>query len=99
MLAIAGLLLAVPFPILITILWVTLNGVKGQASSFGNDAMNAVFLYLVQFFIVPLLSIGSIILSCIATMKTDPTLKKIGYIALGITGLGLIILGLFLNNS
>jgi len=99
LLAIVGLVLALPFPILITILWITLNNIKGQATGLDNNTMNTVFLYLVQFFLIPLLSLGSIILACIATMKTDVTVKRIGYAALTITGIGFIVLGLFLNNS
>ena len=99
MLAIAGLILALPFPILIAILWGTLSGIKQQQTGLGEGTMNAVLLYLVQFFVVPVLSLGSIIISCIVTMKADQTVKRIGYAALGITGLGFIILGLFLNNT
>lgn len=98
-LAVVSIALALPFPILVTILWITLAGIKEQSSGLSNGLMNTVFLYLVQFFIVPLLSITSIIIACLATMKTDKTVKRIGYVALGITGLGFIVLGLFLNNS
>lgn len=98
-LSVIGLVLAVPFPVLVTILWVTLNGIKGQGQSLGEGAMNAVVLYLLQFFVVPLLSITSLIIASIVTMKSKEVAKKIGYISFGVTGLGFVLLGLFLNHS
>ena len=98
-LSVIGLILALPFPILIVILWVTLAGIKASQQSLGEGAMNAVFLYLLQFFVVPVTSIASIIIAFIVTTKSRRTARKIGYISLGITALGFIILGLFLNNT
>jgi len=94
-----GVMLALPFPILIIILWVTLDSIKGQATGLGEGAMNAVFLYLLQFFVVPVLSIGSLIISSIVTMKGAMVAKRIGYAAFAVTGIGFILLGLFLNNN
>jgi hypothetical protein len=98
-LSIIGLILALPFPILIIILWLTLNGIKQQNQGLGDGTMNAVFLYLVQFFVVPVLSVTSVIIGFIVTLKSKEIAKKIGYISFGVTGVGLIILGIFLNNS
>jgi hypothetical protein len=98
-LAVIGLILALPFPILVIILWVTLNVIKQQNQGLGEGTMNAVFLYLVQFFIVPILSTISIIIGFIVTIKSQQIAKKIGYISFGVTGVGFVILGIFLNNS
>jgi hypothetical protein len=98
-LAIFGLILALPLPIFIIILWITLNTIKGQAQGLGEGTMNAVFLYLFQFFIVPLLTVASVIIGFIVTMKSTQTAKKIGYVSFGVTVVGFIILGIFLNNS
>jgi hypothetical protein len=98
-LSIIGLVLAFPFPILIIILWVTLNVIKQQHQGLGEGTMNAVFLYLLQFFVVPVLSITSVIIAFIVTLKSKQIAKKIGYISFGITGIGFIILGLFLNTT
>jgi|GEM_PF-1553356 len=98
-LAVIGLILALPFPILVTILWITVAGIKVQAEGLGEDTMNAVFLYLLQFFLVPLLTISSVIIGFVVTMKSKEIAKKIGYISFGVTVVGFIILGLFLNHS
>jgi len=98
-LSIFGLILALPFPILIVILWVMLAAIKQQDISLADVTMNAIFLYLLQFFVIPVLSITSIIIAFIVTIKSKFIAKKIGYISMGVTGLGLIILGLFLNHS
>ena len=97
--AVLGLILALPFPILISVLWATVDSIKGQAMGLGEGTMNAVFLYLLQFFLIPVLSIGSLIISSIVTMKATLIAKRIGYVAFAVTGLGFIVLGLFLNNS
>jgi hypothetical protein len=99
-LSIIGLVLALPFPILIIVLWITLNLIKGSGSQvLGSGTMNAVLLYLVQFFLVPLLSVTSIVIGFIVTLQSKEIAKKIGYISFGVTGVGLILLGLFLNNT
>ena len=98
-LAIVSLALALPFPIMVSILWLTIITIKEQNVSYSNVTMNAVFLYLVQFFIVPLLSITSIITAFMVTLHTDQVPKRIGYVSLAITGIGFILMGLFLNNS
>ena len=97
-LSVIGLILALPFPILIIILWATLSVIKQRNSIYGEGAMNAVFLYLLQFFVVPVLSITSVVIALIVTHQSKLIAKKIGYVSLVITGLGIIILGLFLNN-
>lgn len=98
-LSVIGLILALPFPILIIVLWATLNVIKQQDQALGEGTMNAVFLYLLQFFVVPVLSITSIIIAFVVTLKSKEIAKKIGYISFGLTGIGCIILGLFLNRS
>ena len=97
-LSVIGLILALPFPILIIILWATLSVIKQKNSIYGEGTMNAVFLYLLQFFVVPVLSITSVVIGLIVTHKSKLIARKIGYVLLVITGLGVIILGLFLNN-
>jgi len=96
-LSVVGLILALPFPILIAVLWATLGVIKEQNQSFGDGTMNAVVLYLLQFFVVPILTITSLIIASIVTMKSQVTPKKIGYVSFVITGIGFIILGIFLN--
>lgn len=98
-LSVIGLILALPFPILVIVLWATLNVIKQQNQGFGEGTMNAVFLYLLQFFVVPVLSITSIVIAFIVTTKSKRIAKKLGYISLGITGAGFVILGIFLNNT
>ena len=98
-LSIIGLILALPFPILIIILWITLEAIKQQNQVLGNGTMNAVFLYLLQFFVVPLLSLTSIVIAFIVTLKPQRIAKKLGYISFAVTGVGFIILGLFLNHT
>lgn len=97
-LSVIGLILALPLPILIIILWATLSVIKQTNSIYGEGTMNAVFLYLLQFFVVPVLSITSIVVSLIVTNKSKLIARKIGYTSLAVTGIGIIILGLFLNN-
>jgi len=94
-----GLILALPFPILIIILWTTIDSISGQATGLGEGTMNAVFLYLLQFFVVPVLTIGSVVISSIVAMKATQVAKRIGYAAIWVTGVGFILLGLFLSNS
>jgi len=98
-LSVIGLILALPFPILIAVLWVTITVIKQQNQALGEGAMNAVFLYLLQFFLVPLLSITSVIIAFIVTIKSRHIAKRLGYISMGVTGAGLILLGLFLNHT
>lgn len=98
-LSLIGLILSLPFPILIIILWITLNVIKQQNQGLGEGTMNAVFLYLLQFFVVPVLSFASIIIASIVTMKSKDIAKKIGYVTFGITAVGFVILGLFLNRT
>ena len=98
-LSVIGLILAVPFPILIVVLWVTVDLIKQQSHLLGQGTMNAVLLYLFMFFIIPVLSIISVIIAFIVTIKSKQIAKKIGYISMAITALGLVILGLFLNHS
>jgi hypothetical protein len=58
-----------------------------------------VFLYLLQFFLVPVLSIAAIIIGFIVTLKSKQLAKKLGYILFGVTALGFVLLGLFLNSK
>lgn len=98
-LSVIGLILALPFPILIVVLWVTLDVIKQHNQVLGEGTMNVVFLYLLQFFVVPVLSITSIVIAFIVTIQSKRIAKRIGYISMGVTGAGLIILGLFLNHT
>lgn len=98
-LSVFGLVLAIPFPVLIIVLWLTLNVIKEQNQVLGEGTMNAVFLYLLQFFIVPVLTLSSLIIAFIVTLKSDSTAKKIGYVSFGVTTLGFMILGIFLNTQ
>jgi len=98
-LPVLSIVLALPFPILIIILWATLEALKGQASLTGALTMNAIILYAVQFFIIPLLSLTSVITAMILSIKGTETIKKLSYVALAITTVGLILMGLFLNRS
>ena len=97
--AAVGIILALPFPILIIILWISLNGLKGQPQTLGDGTMNLIWLYLFQFFIVPVLTVCSAIIAFLVTTKSKQLAKKLGYISLGVTGLGFVLLGLFLNNT
>ena len=98
-LPVLSLVLALTFPILIIILWVTLETLKGQAILTGELTMNAIVLYFLQFFVVPVFSLTSVIIAMILSIKGNQTVKKMSYIALAITGLGLILMGLFLNRA
>ncbi len=68
-LAITSLILALPFPILIIVLWSTVNAIKGMGEAVSSLTMNAVFLYLVQFFVIPVLAITSVVIALIVTAK------------------------------
>jgi hypothetical protein len=94
-----GLILAIPFPIMIIILWMTISAIKGQPQALGEGTMKAVLLYLVQFFVVPTLSVASIVIAFVVTSKSQALAKKIGYISLAVTGVGFVLMGLFLNYS
>lgn len=98
-LATIGLILAFPFPILIIVLWATLSAVKGQAQSFSDVTMNAVLLYLLQFFVVPVVSLISIIIGFIVTSKSRGVARKLGYVSFAVMGVGFVVLGLFLQAS
>jgi hypothetical protein len=91
--------LAVPFPVLIISLWLTLNGIKADQSTIGEGAMNAVALYLLQFFVVPLTTLASVIIGFIVTSQSKMIARRVGYVSLGLTAVGFVILGLFLNLS
>ena len=98
-LAVIGLVLAVPFPLLIILLWLTLNGIKADQTTIGEGAMNAVGLYLLQFFVVPLTTLASIIIGFIVTSQSKMIARRMGYVSLGVTAVGFVVLGLFLNAS
>jgi len=96
-LAVISLILALPFPITIITLWVTFNAIKGQAQSFSNVTMNAVFLYLFQFFVIPVLTIGAVWLAYIVISKSRGRAKKLAIASLGLTVIGFILMALFLQ--
>ena len=98
-LAVISLVLALPFPVTIITLWLTFNEIKGQAQSYGDVTMNAVFLYLFQFFVIPVLSFVSIWLALVVTSKSTGRAKKIAYISLGITVVGFILMATFLQTT
>lgn len=98
-LATIGLILALPFPILTIVLWATLSVVKQQSQTFSDATMNAVVLYLLQFFVVPVLSIISIVIAFIVTNKSKQIAKKIGYASFVVTAIGFVILSMFLHAS
>lgn len=95
--AIGSLIFALPFPILIIVLWATVSSLKGSAALTGPAAMTAVILYFLQFFLVPLFTVTSIILACIAITKSKTSAKKIAYVSLALSASGFILLALFLN--
>jgi len=97
-LSVAGLVLAFPFPILVIILWATIDAIKGQGDTMSNLTMNAVVLYLVQFFVIPVVSLTSIIIALIVTAKSKGRARTIGYVSLGVTTVGIILLAIFLNR-
>jgi len=98
-LPVASVVLALPFPILIIILWATLETLKGQASLTGELTMNAFVLYALQFFVIPILSLTSVIIAMILSIKGNKIVKRLSYVAMAITGIGLILMGLFLNRA
>lgn len=98
-LSVFGLVLSIPFPVLIVVLWLTLNVIKEQNQALGEGTMNAVFLYLLQFFVVPVLTVSSLIIAFMVTLKSGRIAKKLGYVSFGITTLGFMILGVFLNTQ
>jgi len=96
-LAIMSLILALPFPVTIITLWVTFNTIKGQAQSFSNVTMNAVFLYLFQFFVIPVLTIGAVWLAYIVISKSRGRAKKLAIASLSLTVIGFVLMALFLQ--
>jgi len=98
-LAIISLVLALPFPVTIITLWVTFNEIKGQGQSFNDVTMNAVFLYLFQFFVIPVLSFISVWAAIVVTSKSTGRAKKFAYGSLGITVAGFILMALFLQMT
>jgi len=97
--AIISVILALPLPILVIILWVTVDAIKGSGQSFSNLTMNAVVLYLFQFFIVPVTSLISIVLAIIVATNAKGRAAKISYVSLGISLIGIILLATFLQQS
>jgi len=97
--AILSLVLALPLPIMVIILWATLDAIKGSGQTFSNLTMNAVVLYLFQFFVVPVTSLISIILAIIVATNAKGRAAKIGYVSLGVSLVGIILLAVFLEQS
>lgn len=98
-LAVTSLILAVPFPILIIVLWTTVSTIKSNGEAISNLTMNAVFLYLVQFFVIPIVVLTSVIIALIGTAKWTGKVRTVCYAALCLTASGVVILGLFLNRT
>lgn len=97
--AIISLIFSAPFPVAIIFLWMTLGAIEGQGTVFSDATMNAVLVYLLLFFVIPLFSLASVILAFIVTTKASIAAKKMGYISLVVTLIGFIILGIFLNRA
>ena len=98
-LAVTSLILSFPFPILILVLWSTINAIKTNGEAISNVTMNVVFLYLVQFFVIPIVAITSVVIALIGTTKWTGKARSMSYGALGLTTVGVILLGLFLNRT
>ena len=96
-LAIISLVLALPFPVTIIILWISFNAIKGQAQSFSNITMNVVFLYLFQFFVIPVLTIGAVWLAYVVVSKSKGRAKKLAIASLSLTAIGFVLMALFLQ--
>ena len=96
-LAIISLVLALPFPVTIIILWISFNAIKGQAQSFSNITMNVVFLYLFQFFVIPVLTIGAVWLAYVVVSKSKGRAKKLAIASLSLTVIGFVLMALFLQ--
>jgi len=96
-LAVASVVLAVPFPVTIIILWATFNEIKGQNQSFSDVTMNAVFLYLFQFFAIPVLTFGALWMATRVISKSQGRAKKLAYVSLTITVIGFVLMALFLQ--
>jgi len=96
-LAIISLILALPFPVTIIVLWISFNAIKGQAQSFSNITMNVVFLYLFQFFVIPVLTIGAVWLAYIVISKSQGRAKKLAIVSLSLAAIGFILMALFLQ--
>lgn len=98
-LAVISLILAFPFPILIIVLWSTITTIKTSGEAISNLTMNVVFLYLVQFFVIPVVALTSVIIALIGTVKWTGIARSTSYVALSLTMIGFILLGLFLNRT
>lgn len=97
--SIISIVLALPLPILITILWITLDGIKQEANLMSSQAMNAIILYAVQFFIIPLCSAGSIIIAIKVLMSRFEIASRLAIASLSITAAGCVLLALFLQYN
>jgi len=94
-----SVILALPLPILVIVLWGTIDAIKGDAQPISNLTMNAVVLYLFQFFVVPVTSLISVILAIIVATNAKGRAAIISYVSFGITLVGVILLVLFLEHS
>ena len=103
--SIVSIILALPLPILITILWMTIAEIKGQANVVSSQTMNAIVLYAVQFFIIPLSSAGSIIVALrviVVSLKYNDSLviaRRLAIASLTVTVMGCVLLALFLQSN
>ena len=103
--SIVSIIFALPLPILITILWMTIAEIKGQANVVSSQTMNAIVLYAVQFFIIPLSSAGSISVALrviVVSLKYNDSLviaRRLAIASLTVTVIGCILLALFLRSN
>ena len=103
--SIVSIIFALPLPILITILWMTIAEIKGQANVVSSQTMNAIVLYVVQFFIIPLSSAGSIIVALrviVVSLKYNDSLviaRRLAIASLTVTVIGCVLLALFLQSN
>ena len=103
--SIISIIFALPLPILITILWMTIAEIKGQSNVVNSQTMNAIILYAVQFFIIPLCSAGSIILALkvlIISVKGSIDFviaRRLAVTSLSVTAIGCVLLALFLQSN
>jgi hypothetical protein len=94
--ALVALGLSLVFPIVLLILWIT----QGDPSPglFQDRVVSVLLLYLVLIFTVPIASIISIIMALLVVSRSTGRARKIAYAALGVTGVGLILLGFFVSR-
>jgi len=97
-LAWTSLVLSLPFPVLLIWLWSTLGSQPSPSIFQNNGVVIAVGLYMLLIFIAPLTSIASSILGLMAITRPKSRTRTIGYVSLGVTTLGLTLLGFFVSR-